>query len=121
MAPYNAQVRRLRERLGDLRIASVDKFQGQEATVVIVSMCASSVEETPRGAGFLLDPNRLNVAISRARCLAIVVASRDLVRTRPNSVEEIELLNLFCRLRFYALELAAPARPGTGAVTGVTP
>lgn len=114
VAPYNAQVRLLKERLNDsrIRIASVDKFQGQEATVVIVSMCASSLEETARGPAFLLNPNRLNVALSRARCLAIVIASSKLVRTRPNSVEEMELFNLYCRLRYYAKELE-----GTGVVT----
>ncbi len=107
VAPYNAQVRLLRQALGqDIRIASVDKFQGQEAEVVIVSMCASTVEDTPRGAEFLLDPNRLNVAVSRARCLAIIVASNDLIRARPKTVREMELLNLFCRLRFYAAALA---------------
>jgi predicted RecB family nuclease len=107
VAPYNAQVRLLKERLKDprIRIASVDKFQGQEATVVIVSMCASSLEETARGPAFLLNPNRLNVALSRARCLAIVVASSKLVRTRPNSVEEMELFNLYCRLRYYSQDL----------------
>ena len=107
VAPYNAQVRLLKERLREptIRIASVDKFQGQEATVVIVSMCASSLEETARGPAFLLNPNRLNVALSRARCLAIVVASSKLVRTRPNSVEEMELFNLYCRLRYYARAL----------------
>jgi superfamily I DNA and/or RNA helicase len=109
VAPYNAQVRRLRERLGGaLRIASVDKFQGQEASVVIISMCASTLEDTPRGAAFLLSPNRLNVALSRARCLAIVVAWSRLIRTRPTSVRDIELMNLFCRLRFYAEALAEP-------------
>ncbi len=111
VAPYNAQVRCLRERLNDpkIRIASVDKFQGQEATAVIVSMCASSLEETARGPAFLLNPNRVNVALSRARCLAIVVASSKLVRTRPNSVEEMELFNLYCRLRYYARGLNRPA------------
>lgn len=107
VAPYNAQVRCLKQRLGDhLRIASVDKFQGQEAAVVIISMCASSLDDAARGSAFLLNPNRLNVAISRAKCLAIVVASDTLVRTRPSSVAEMELLNLYCRLRYYANELS---------------
>jgi len=109
VAPYNAEVRCLKERLANpkIRIASVDKFQGQQASVVIVSMCASSLEETARGPAFLLNPNRLNVALSRAQCLAIVVASSKLVRTRPNSVEEMELFNLYCRLRYYARGLTA--------------
>ena len=114
VTPYNAQVRLLKERLKDprIRIASVDKFQGQQASVVILSMCASSLEETARGPKFLLNPNRLNVALSRAQCLAIVVASSKLVRTRPNSVEEMELFNLYCRLRYYAQELRSPALQG---------
>jgi len=112
VAPYNAQVRLLKQRLADarIRVASVDKFQGQQANVVILSMCASSLEETSRGPKFLLDPRRLNVALSRARCLAIVVASSKLVRTRPNSVEEMELFNLYCRLRYYAKELETTHR-----------
>lgn len=107
VAPYNAQVRLLREALGaGVRVASVDKFQGQQASVVIVSMCASTLEESARGAEFLLSPNRLNVAVSRAQCLAIVVSSPRLIRTRPSSVKEMRLLNLFCHLRFYAEKLA---------------
>ncbi len=109
VAPYNAQVRLLRRKLGGLRIGTVDKFQGQEAAVAIVSMCASSLEESPRGAAFLLNPNRLNVALSRAQCLAIVVASAGLIKARPSSVEEMRLLNLFCRIRSHAAGLGGPA------------
>ena len=73
------QVRQLKARLGaGARVGSVDLFQGQEAAVVIVSLCASTVEEAPRGAEFVLSPNRLNVAISRAQALAIVVGSPEL-------------------------------------------
>ena len=103
VAPYNMQVRRLRHRLGaGARVGSVDKFQGQEAPVVIVSMCASSLDESPRGAEFLLNPNRLNVAVSRAEALAIVVASPGLLAVRPRSIEEMRLVNLLCRLEQYA-------------------
>ena len=76
VAPFNLQVRCLLERLPGIRIGSVDKFQGQEAPVVIVSLCASTLDEAPRGASFLLSPNRLNVAVSRAQALAIVVGLR---------------------------------------------
>ncbi|MGH7498415.1 MAG: TM0106 family RecB-like putative nuclease [Gemmatimonadales bacterium] len=107
VAPFNMQVRALRKKLGpDARVGSVDLFQGQEAAVVIVSMCASSLEESPRGADFLLSPNRLNVAISRAEALAIVVGSPELARARCKSVEEVRLVNLLCRLIEYA---SAPA------------
>ncbi len=102
VAPYNLQVHRLRQALPDLQIGTVDKFQGLEAPVVIVSMCASSLEDAPRGAAFLLNPNRLNVAISRAQCLAVVVGSPDLTMTRCTSVAEMKLVNLYCHLRDYA-------------------
>jgi predicted RecB family nuclease len=99
VAPFNMQVRRLQNRLGDgARVGSVDKFQGQDAHVVVVSMCSSSAEDSPRGVDFLLDPNRLNVAVSRAKTLSVVVASPKLVASRCQSVREMELVNLMCRL-----------------------
>jgi predicted RecB family nuclease len=99
VAPYNMQVARLKRRLGaGARVGSVDKFQGQEAPVVIVSMCASSLDDCPRGAEFLLNPNRLNVAISRAKCLVIVVACPDLLSPRCSTLKQMELTNLFCRI-----------------------
>jgi predicted RecB family nuclease len=103
VAPFNLQVRRLREALGPgARVGSVDKFQGQEAPVVIVSLCSSTLDEAPRGAEFLLSPNRLNVAVSRAEALAIVVGSPELTRVRCRSVEEMKLVNLLCHLMQYA-------------------
>jgi predicted RecB family nuclease len=102
VAPFNAQVRRLTSLLGKVRVGSVDRFQGQEAPVVIVSLCASTLEEAPRGAAFLLSPNRLNVAISRAQALAIVVGSPELTRVRCKTVEEMKLVNLLCRIIHYA-------------------
>ena len=107
VAPYNMQVQRLKKRLGSsARIGSVDRFQGQEAPVVIVSMCCSSLEDAPRGAEFLLHRNRLNVAISRAKCLAIVVGSPRIMMTRCQTVEQMRLVNLYCRIAEYAEELA---------------
>jgi predicted RecB family nuclease len=103
VTPFNLQVRRLREALGPgARVGSVDKFQGQEAPVVIVSLCSSTLDEAPRGAEFLLSPNRLNVAVSRAEALAIVVGSPELTRVRCRSVEEMKLVNLLCHLMQYA-------------------
>jgi uncharacterized protein len=103
VAPFNMQVRRLRERLGNgARVGSVDKFQGQQAPVVIVSMCASSLDEAHRGADFLLSPNRLNVAVTRAQALAVVVGSPGLMRTRCRTIDEMRLVNLLCRLCHYA-------------------
>jgi uncharacterized protein len=108
VAPFNAQVRLLSQRLGKkARIGSVDRFQGQEAPVAIVSMCSSTLEEAPRGARFLLNRNRLNVAISRAQALAIVVASPGLLAPRCATIEEMKLVNFFCRLWEYAGMLTA--------------
>ena len=77
VSPYNVQVNALREALpAEVPVGTVDKFQGQEAQVVLYSMASSSGEDVPRGLEFLLSRNRLNVAISRARCLAYLVARR---------------------------------------------
>jgi predicted RecB family nuclease len=101
IAPYNLQVGYLKDRLGDrARVGTVDKFQGQEAPVLILSMCASSSEFVPRGLDFLLNRNRLNVAVSRAQCLSIIVGSPTLASTYCKSVPEIELVNLFCKLLY---------------------
>jgi len=99
VAPYNMQVRRLQEALpSDARIGSVDKFQGQQATVVIVSMCSSFGEAGPRGLSFLLDKNRLNVALSRATTLAIVVGDPRIANSSARSVADVERINLYCRI-----------------------
>jgi uncharacterized protein len=97
VAPYNMQVNLIRSRLPDgARVGTVDKFQGQEAEAVIVSMATSGADDMPRDASFLLSRNRLNVAISRARCLAVLVASPGLLDLVANSVDEMRLANLFC-------------------------
>jgi predicted RecB family nuclease len=97
VAPYNMQVNLLRSRLSDgARVGTVDKFQGQEAEVVIISMATSGAEDMPRDASFLLSRNRLNVAASRARCLSVLVASPGLLDLVADSVEEMRLANLFC-------------------------
>ena len=81
-----------------VRVGSVDKFQGQQAAVVIVSMCSSFGEPGPRGLSFLLDRNRLNVALSRATTLAIVVGDPRIANTPADSVADMERINLYCRL-----------------------
>ncbi|MBY0358218.1 MAG: TM0106 family RecB-like putative nuclease [Candidatus Obscuribacterales bacterium] len=98
VAPYNMQVRRLKTCIPGAKVGSVDKFQGQEAPIVIVSMCSSTGDASPRGLEFIFSKNRLNVAISRAKSLAIVVGSPALARTHCNRIEQIELVNLFCRI-----------------------
>jgi predicted RecB family nuclease len=101
VAPYNMQVMRLRAALPRYadRIASVDKFQGQEADVVIVSMCSSFGEYGSRGLEFILDENRLNVALSRARALAVVVGDPRTARSPAATVPAMRRLNLYCRLK----------------------
>jgi uncharacterized protein len=99
IAPYNAQVRALRSSLPKgARVGSVDKFQGQEAAVCILSMCSSYGEYGSRGLRFILDRARVNVAISRAKCLAIVVADPRIANAAAASIGEMKLLNLYCKL-----------------------
>ena len=99
VTPYNAQVRTLREALPDeVDVGTVDKFQGQEAAVVLFSMATSSGDEIPRNLEFLFSRNRLNVAVSRARCLAAVVASPKLLHVRCRTADQMRLVNALCRL-----------------------
>lgn len=98
ITPYNHQRRRLQTALGlEARVGTVDKFQGQEAAVVVISMCASDANESPRGMDFLFSKNRLNVAISRAKCLTVIVANPALADTAVGSLPQMALVNLFCR------------------------
>ena len=99
IAPYNAQVRALQAALpAGARVGSVDKFQGQEAPVCILSLCSSYGEYGSRGLAFILDRNRINVAISRAQCLAVVVADPRIASAVAGSIDEMKLINLFCKL-----------------------
>jgi len=99
VAPYNAQVALLAENLpAGARVGTVDKFQGQEAAVVLVSLTASSAEDIPRGMEFLYSTNRLNVAVSRARALAVVIGSPRLLAVQCHSMRQLHLANGLCRL-----------------------
>jgi uncharacterized protein len=99
VAPYNAQVRRLIETLpGRARVGTVDKFQGQEAPVVVYSMATSSVDDAPRGMDFLFSLNRLNVAASRAQGLVILVCSPELLKARCRTPDQMRLASALCRL-----------------------
>jgi uncharacterized protein len=106
VAPYNAQVSALSERLPDARVGTVDKFQGQEAPVVIYSMATSSPEDAPRGMEFLYDLHRLNVATSRARCVCIIVASPRLFEPECRTPHQMRLANALCRYAELASKLA---------------
>jgi uncharacterized protein len=88
-------------------VGTVDKFQGQEAPIVIYSMASSSAEDAPRGMEFLYSPNRLNVATSRARCLVILLANDRLFLPDCRTPEQMRLANGLCRY----LELAQRVEP----------
>lgn len=104
IAPYNAQVFELADRIPGARIGTVDKFQGQEAPIVIYSMTTSSYADAPRGMEFLYSLNRLNVATSRSMCICILVASPSVFEVSCRTPRQMQLANAFCRY----LELAAP-------------
>lgn len=111
VSPYNVQVNHLRSVLPDgARVGTVDKFQGQEAPVVLVSMVTSTAEDLPRHMEFLFSRNRLNVAVSRAQCLAIVILNPRLLEAPCRTVEQMRLVNVFCRLEQYAYGLEQYAR-----------
>jgi uncharacterized protein len=97
VAPYNAQVGAILRELPNARVGTVDKFQGQEAPISIYSMTSSSPEDAPRGMDFLFSRNRLNVATSRARCVAVVVASPALLRVRARTPKQMRLANALCQ------------------------
>jgi predicted RecB family nuclease len=106
VTPYNAQVRALRQKVpAGVRVGTVDKFQGQEAPVVIVSLASSSGEEAPRGLSFVFNRNRINVATSRAQCRVELVCSPRLLEADCKTVDEMRLVNALCRF----VELAQPA------------
>lgn len=103
VAPYNAQVNALRAALpAAIRVGTVDRFQGQEAPVCLVSMTTSSGEEMPRDISFLFSLNRINVAVSRAQASAVVFASPALLEVPCRSIEEMKLVNALCALDAYA-------------------
>jgi uncharacterized protein len=113
VAPYNLQVRQLRRALesaglGGVPVGTVDKFQGREAPVVFYSMATSSAEDVPRSLEFLFSRNRLNVAVSRAMCLACIVASPRLLESRARTIEQMRLVNALCRF----VEMADAQRSG---------
>jgi predicted RecB family nuclease len=112
VAPFNAQVNRLAERLGPrgVPVGTVDKFQGQTCAVVIYSMATSRPEDAPRGLEFLYSLNRLNVATSRARCAVFIVASPRLFEPECRTPRQMKLANALCRY----VELAIPYKRQNG-------
>jgi superfamily I DNA and/or RNA helicase len=103
VSPYNMQVNLLRSRLPEgALIGTVDKYQGQEAAVVLISMATSSGDDLPRQIEFLYSRNRLNVAISRAHCLSVIVASPRLLETSCSTIEQLRLVNTLCWAKNFA-------------------
>jgi uncharacterized protein len=103
-SPYTAG-QALAERLPELRVGTVDKFQGQQAPVVIVSLTTSAPEDAPRGMDFLYSANRLNVATSRAKALCILVGSPRLFEPDCRTPQQMRLANSFCLYRERAREV----------------
>jgi uncharacterized protein len=103
VTPYNLQVRAITEALPGARVGTVDKFQGQQGPISIYSMATSSADEAPRGMEFLYSLHRLNVATSRARCIALVVASPHLLLVRCRTPGQMRLANALARF----VEIAA--------------
>jgi predicted RecB family nuclease len=104
IAPYNAQVFELKKRLPGANVGTVDKFQGQQAAIVIYSMATSSHADAPRGMEFLYSLNRLNVATSRAKCVCVLVAAPAVFEAECRTPRQMQLANAFCRY----LELSTP-------------
>ena len=94
----------IQQRLPNARVGTVDKFQGQEAPIAIYSMATSSHADAPRGMEFLYSANRFNVAISRAQCIAVLIAAPDVFEADCKTPRQMQLANGFCRF----LEVSKP-------------
>jgi len=105
ITPYNAQVFEIRRRIPGARVGTVDKFQGQEAAIAIYSIATSSHADAPRGMEFLYSSNRLNVAISRAKCVSILVGSPRILEAECRTPRQMQLANAFCRFLEMAVHL----------------
>jgi uncharacterized protein len=108
VAPYNAQVSDLLARLPGANVGTVDKFQGQEAPVVIYSLTTSTPQDAPRGMEFLYSLNRFNVATSRAMSNVIVVGNPRLFEPECRSPRQMQLANAFCRFAEMANVVSLP-------------
>ncbi len=98
VAPFNAQVNRLTDELPGMRVGTVDKFQGQEAPVALLSMTSSSADDSPRGLDFLFSRERINVAMSRGQALSVAFVSPTLLQSSCATVEHMRMLNPLCAL-----------------------
>ena len=106
VSPYNVQVNFLKERLiKGIRCGTVDRYQGMQSPIVIISMTSSSVEDLPRNKKFFFNRNRLNVAISRAQCASIILINPKLLENAPADYEEFRLLNNFEKLMKFKIKM----------------
>ena len=108
ISPYNTQVNLLISKLEESkiknpRVGTIDKFQGQEAPVTIISMTSSDLESLPRDKSFFFNRNRLNVAISRAQCLSVILFNPKLLESPPKTYEEFKMINNFQKLLKYRI------------------
>ena len=105
IAPFNMQVNNLKKILNtkEARIGTIDKFQGQESKVVFISMTSSDPENLPRHKEFFFSRNRLNVAISRAQCVAVILFNPNLLLADCKKINEVRLINNFCKLLRYQI------------------
>jgi predicted RecB family nuclease len=121
VTPYNAQrvliEQKLREAGLETAVGTVDKFQGQQAAVVFYSMATSSGDDVPRDLGFLFEQNRLNVAVSRARAMSVVVCSPRLLDVACHTPEQMALVNFLCA---YVEKSTLPGRPGFSAAASAS-
>lgn len=102
VSPYNVQVNYLQANLGDeARVGTIDKFQGQQAPITIITMATSDSESIPRGKRWLFERNRINVAVSRAQLISIIIFNPNLLQTNCSNIKEMKLLNTFCKLTDY--------------------
>ena len=105
VAPFNMQVNNLKKIINhkEARIGTIDKFQGQESKVVFISMTSSDPENIPKHKDFFFSRNRLNVAISRAKCVAVILFNPNLLLADCQKINEIRLINNFCKLLKYQI------------------
>jgi superfamily I DNA and/or RNA helicase len=114
VSPYNMQVELLKRTLPvGARVGTVDKFQGQEAPVVLVSLATSSGDDLPRNIEFLYSRNRMNVAISRARCLAVIFANPRLLEIPCSTITQMELVDGLCWAKQFADNQKAAVQAST--------
>ena len=109
VSPFNAQVNLIKDTLksagfSEIEVGTVDKFQGRQAPAVIVSLAASDAQSAPRGLGFILDRNRLNVAISRAKVVCLMIYGSHLIGSKHRKIEDLQATS-----RLLALEKLAHA------------